>query len=114
MASADALGARRVRAAHNQSLFRRVNERIDKLNAALTVAEAPRYVCECLRLECADVLVLSHLEYERVRSYPTHFVIVPGHEDAEVESVVQRTDWYLIVQKLGEGAEAAAASDPRK
>jgi hypothetical protein len=109
----DGLEARRIRAALNQSLFRSVNEQIDHLPGALAAVEAPRYVCECLDVDCTQVLTISHAEYERIRAHPMHFVVLPGHQNLDVEAVVARRDWYVVVQKLGEGGDVAAGLDPR-
>jgi hypothetical protein len=70
-------------------------------------------MCECLDLGCAEMIPLSHLEYEQLRQEPNRFVVVPGHENAEVEEVTARNSRYLVVRKLGVGGEVAAASDPR-
>jgi 3,4-dihydroxy-2-butanone 4-phosphate synthase len=97
-----------VRAAHNQSLFREVNERI----AALSNRFAPDvptngFVCECLDMGCADTIQLTPAEYERLRADDNQFVVVPGHEDSAVEQVVAATDHYLVVKKLGAGGALA-------
>ena len=38
---------------------------------------------------------------------------VQGPEDNEVERVVERTDRYLVVEKIGDAAEEADDLDPR-
>jgi hypothetical protein len=48
-----------------------------------------------------------------VRSASTRFFVIPGHEDNEVERVVERTDRYLVVEKIGDAAEEADDLDPR-
>jgi hypothetical protein len=52
-------------------------------------------------------------EYERIRSAPTHFVVLPGHEIPAVERVVERTGGYVVVKKLGHAGEVAQETDPR-
>ena len=104
----DDVDLRRVRAAHNQSLFREVNERI----AALSNRFAPDvptngFVCECLDMGCAETIQLTSADYERLRADDNQFVVVPGHEDHAVEEVVAATDLYLVVKKLGAGGELA-------
>lgn len=70
--------ARRV--GENEALFRVVNERIESLNVAFaSITETMDVVCECGDLECAERVVLSVSDYERVREDPTHFVLLPGH-----------------------------------
>jgi hypothetical protein len=40
--------------------------------------------------------------------------VLPGHEDLEVEDVVEATDRYVVVEKTGVGAEIADSMNPRK
>jgi hypothetical protein len=37
--------------------------------------------------------------FERVREHPLRFLVAPGHEDLDDESVVERRETYLIVEK---------------
>lgn len=85
-------------------------------NRRVAVAETSgevEFLCECADLDCAATLNLSMAEYERIRSSPVHFPIVLGHHVPEVESLVEETDRYAVVQKRGEAAEIAAKLDPR-
>jgi hypothetical protein len=106
----DGLDARRHRAAKNQSLFREVNERIGQLAGP---ASSAAFVCECLQEECDQPVSMSRAEYEQIRSDPNRFFVLAGHEFAEVEDVVETRDGYLIVKKLGVGADVAETLDPR-
>lgn len=101
------------RAAENQSLFRSVNERVEDIAASGENATVD-FVCECLRTDCVERIRLTLAEYEEVRSVPTHFAVMEGHEDASLGRVVVRTDRYLIVEKFDMGGVVAAATDPRK
>jgi hypothetical protein len=56
---------------------------------------------------------MTAAEYARVRSSPERFVVVPGHVLPEVEHVVERTDAYEVVEKIGAGARLARRTDPR-
>lgn len=100
--------ARRTRAAQNQSLFRDVNERIAALSSQYAQELATNgYICECLNMSCAESVQLAHDEYARMRQDDNRFFVVPGHEDPEVETVVEATDRYLVVKKLGVEADLA-------
>jgi hypothetical protein len=103
-------GIQAAKGARNQSLWREVNERIRAV--AETSAEV-EFLCECAKLDCTDVLKLSIAEYERIRSSPARFPIVPGHEFPEFEQVVETNEGYVVVEKNGEAAKIAAALDPR-
>jgi hypothetical protein len=56
---------------------------------------------------------LTPLEYERVRAHSRRFIMLPGHELEEVESVVETMPGYIVVEKSDEAGRAAAAEDPR-
>jgi len=106
------LRERTLKAARNQSLFREINERIAEVNRRVGPF-ADGWVCECLDTSCAASIEMSMHEYERLRSHPNHFAVTPGHEQADVEDVVEQCQGYLIVAKRGSGAEYATAHDPR-
>ena len=71
-----------------QVLLREVNERIAEL-ASSSTGDMPEFLCECIREDCGDTVALTLPEYERVRSSPNLFLIVPGHEAREVDRVVE-------------------------
>lgn len=103
-----------VRAGRNQSLFRSINERLEGIAESFQhVAETGAFSCECADLGCIETLSMTVNEYEAVRSHPNQFVVLPGHVYPEVERVLAETDHYVLVAKIGEGAEVAAKHDPR-
>ncbi|MDX6476854.1 MAG: hypothetical protein QOH95_2365 [Gaiellaceae bacterium] len=104
------LEAQRQRAAKNQSLFREVNERIGELAMA---ASSTAFVCECMTETCNESIPLTVEEYEDIRSDGNRFVVLSGHEVPEVEAIVGSTDGYLLVAKIGSGANVAKDLDPR-
>jgi len=106
----DDLEHRQVRAAKNQSLFREVNERIEELRPGDLLIE---FACECSNTDCEASLPLSNDEYESVRLFPTHFIVVPGHELDEIERVIEQNERYAVVEKFGAGGPAAVKLDPR-
>ena len=57
---------------------------------------------------------MSVAEYEAVRATPNRFFVLPGDEHvAADERVVEKTERYWIVEKLGRGGGLPAATDPR-
>lgn len=86
----------RRRLAHNEALFRAVNEEIDD-NRSTPGKRA--YVCECVDPDCARTIELDAGEYETVRASPDRFVVAPGHVLPEVEHVVASAAAYTIVEK---------------
>ena len=69
--------------------------------------------CECARLGCNLLVEVKLADYERLRSNPRHFVMIPGQEIPEVERVVEHGDGYLVVEKRDEAGEHAEETDPR-
>jgi hypothetical protein len=49
---------------------------------------------------CNRLMVLTLAEYERVRANPKRFIVLPGHELAELETVIETQAGYVVVQKL--------------
>lgn len=65
--------------------------------------ESARYLeflCECADADCVEHIDLTRQEYEEVRAEPTHFAIMPGHENGSVEKNVWETDRFVVVEKL--------------
>jgi hypothetical protein len=101
------------RQGRNESLFREVNERISEVNQTFQVEGRSEFLCECRREECKEPISISIDEYEAVRRASTRFFVLPGHEDINVESVVERSEHYVVVEKIGRAAEEADDLDPR-
>ena len=101
------------RLAHNEALARRMNEALETHSAGERSSPG-WFICECSRLECTDYIVeITPRDYERVRQHPRRFILRPGHENGEVESMVEAHDGYVVVEKEGEaGRQADAEADP--
>jgi hypothetical protein len=105
--------ARDARSAKNEALFREVNERIAEVGERLQVLpedELLDFRCECGGPECETSISMTPAEYEHVRSDKDRFAVVPGHEDEDIERVVERTERYVVVDKLPE-AEPYVGAD---
>jgi hypothetical protein len=102
------------RRARNEALFRQVNERLKDVSELLGTADSgPEFVCECSDEGCTRRIRLSLAEYEWLRANPRRFVVLPRHEQGEVERVVEDRGRYLIVEKVGVPGEVAEDTDPR-
>lgn len=97
----------------HEVVYRDVNESIER-GVWPGEAEPVAFRCECARLGCADLITMSTEEYEKVRSDPRRFLVLPGHDLPEVETVVGRGDGYVVVEKRGEAGEVASQTDPRR
>ncbi len=91
------------RNAKNEALLREVNDRIEEVGERLQVLpedELLDFRCECGRADCDATVSLTVEEYEHVRDDNDRFAVVPGHENAELERALKRTERYVIVDKL--------------
>lgn len=106
--------SREERAARNETLFREVNERIKKLNEGAEAEPEAGFMCECSDANCTKPVSLTLLEYEEVRRDATHFAILPGHVDPEIERVVARNERFAVVAKTApQAARIAERENPR-
>jgi len=102
------------RIAANEAVFREVNEGIARGQWPGEEDDPVSFRCECARLGCNVLVTLSVHEYERVRAHPRRFIVAPGHELAEVESVVQNGANYVVVEKEDQAGDVAEEFDPRE
>jgi hypothetical protein len=93
------------RAARNEEIFRDINERIEEGAEQHGVVTTLPFHCECDSTVCLDTIELPAAEYERIVGERYRFVLIPGHEDQEIERVVERHPNFLVVEKIGEARE---------
>lgn len=107
----DAESQRRI--AHNEAMFRDVNEAI-RSGRWPGEQDAPiAFRCECGRLGCSQMIELSIRDYERIRANPRRFCIALDHDIPEAETVVETYERYVVVEKRDEAARVAEETDPR-
>jgi hypothetical protein len=93
---------REQRAFKNEALFREVNVHIAELeDGSLSLADEGLMplVCECAETGCMAPIEVEPSVFEQVRKNPLRFFVARGHEQLNVESVVERRDGYSIVEK---------------
>jgi hypothetical protein len=95
-------------------MFREANERAKDWEEQHRLDEVELYFCECADPQCREKVSLRQAEYERVRSDSRHFVIVPGHELPDVETVIERNEGWAIIEKAPEVSDIVEARDPRR
>jgi hypothetical protein len=105
--------AREERLASNEALFRVANERMADWEERHESGSGELYFCECADEECREKVLLQRDEYERVRSSSRLFFVLAGHEQPDVESVVDEHDGWLTVRKPESVADTVDSSDPR-
>jgi hypothetical protein len=100
-------------AAHNEEVFRSINERIEKGAKQHGVDQLLPFHCECATEGCVETIELAPVEYDRIAAQVALFVVVPGHETTGVETVVERHRSYLVVEKTGEARREIEREHPR-
>ena len=102
------------RLAAGEAAFRAINEAIERGQWPGEGSTQVGFRCECAELGCASLLGLTVGDYERVRTSARRFVVAPGHERLEIETVVERRDGYLVVEKRDQAARVAQDTNPRQ
>ncbi len=98
------------RAGRNEAIFREVNENIAKLEDRMgSGSEWLPVICECATATCTTQIEIGLDDYARVRRHPDQFIVARGHEQPDVERVVEEHREYSIVEKQGTAAAAADA-----
>jgi hypothetical protein len=101
----------RERIARNQASYRAVNEAI---RAGGRDQGAVAFVCECANFGCNQLIELSRAEYETIRGSSERFLVLPGHEMPEAETIVADLDGSFVVEKDADIAPITQAADPRR
>jgi len=104
----------KVRIAKNESMFRATNEAIELEAESMGVGANPvPFVCECPDPSCIEIVELTLVEYEEIRTGPSRFFVVPGHQALAVQAnaavVLEERDGVCIADKIGIAGEVAAA-----
>ena len=88
------------RAAHNELLFREVNEQIVNLTGRFQAQLSELdLVCECADPSCTEPIRLGLDEFGRIDRVQNAFLVIGGHHDDQVDDVIDQRDGYVIVRK---------------
>jgi hypothetical protein len=83
------------RIAQTELFFRAVNEEIARNDGHGTTL----FLCECGNAACAERLELTAVALQHLHAENGLFVVLPGHEIPDVETVVDRHNGYLVVRR---------------
>jgi hypothetical protein len=75
--------------------FRAVNEEIARNDGHGTTL----FICECGNPACSERIALTAQALQHLHAENGLFVVLPGHEIPDVETVVDHSNGYLIVRK---------------
>jgi len=98
------------RLARNQSVFRNIIERIERLLGRVPESlDRNEFLCECADERCVEHIAISRADYKLIREDPRRFAVAPGqaHVYAEAETIVARGELYWVVEKIGEAGKVA-------
>lgn len=100
---------RQERIAKNETVFRAANREIEHAEqeaggGADTLIEV---LCECGQDGCSGLISLTFADYDGVHAQEDRFVVLRGHESADIERIVDDRASFLVVDKFGEAEEIA-------
>ena len=83
------------RLAENEARFREINEG----TRGVSDPEPNSILCECSDRGCVYRVTVAVDKYIEVRGNPRLFIVRPGHENLEIEEVVERQENFFVVRK---------------
>jgi hypothetical protein len=97
-------------------MYRAVNLEVERASEELGDRPNDRLeiLCECGEDGCDRTLDVSHAEFDEAHQQRDRFMVVPGHEDEQIEHVVKWTPEYLVVDKFGAAERVAEAEERRE
>jgi hypothetical protein len=98
------------RFARNEAIFREVNERV--ADVADSEARMTNFLCECGNLDCVEEIPLTDAEYKKPAVTQPPSPASLGMPLGDVETVIEETDRFHVVEKHPREAAIAEATDP--
>jgi hypothetical protein len=77
--------------------FVRANEQIRASAEKYNFEHQVPFLCECSEVTCTGSVRLSLTTYREARTSIDRFLLLPGHDDPQVERIVARGDGYVLV-----------------
>ena len=100
--------------AMNEAAARESNEEIGEAHQGEPPGRRISITCECALKSCDRTIDITMTEYQRVRSDPRRFAIVPEHFIGDIEAIVEENDRFAVVAKRqGTPADVATEHDHR-
>ena len=102
------------RLAENEIIFRKHNEQITKdLEELKNLAKSEHqeslapdmsmelhFYCECADEKCLQRILLPPKKYEELHQNKNQFIVIPGHENPEIERTVFKGSNFHVVEKF--------------
>jgi hypothetical protein len=102
------------RLVENELMFRSANRKVEQhVTAERTPYSGPdqtklRFYCECSNLDCRSRIIMTADEYHAVSPGRKEFIVIPGHENDDIEKIVKTTKLYCVVEKYLDPAKITA------
>jgi hypothetical protein len=81
-----------------QETFARANEQICASAEKYDFQDRVPFLCECSDVTCTSSVRLLLTNYREARACDA-FLLLPGHDDPDVERIAARGDGYLLIRK---------------
>jgi hypothetical protein len=93
--------------AENEVVFKQQNESIKRQTSRLLPHEDKatfpvNFTCECADENCREQVQLTIVQFNRNSKNSKHFIIRPGHEQPDVEHVIEMGEGFNVVEKFEE------------
>jgi hypothetical protein len=102
------------RAARNEEVFRDVNERIEEGAEQHNVSDSLPFHCECGASACIETIEIPPARYAAIIQERYHFVVIPGHEEPQIERIVETEGHFLVVEKIGKARKQIDHDHPQQ
>jgi hypothetical protein len=87
-----------------------INERVEEGARKHGVEQLLPFHCECATEACLETIEIPPAEYDRIASHQARFVVVPGHEQPNIETVVESQSRYVVIEKLAKHVPRLSAN----
>ena len=93
-----------VRRTENEFILQSINNSIAERVKDIAPGDSGNSVnlhfkCECSELNCSKIVTLRIDTYQRITKQVGQFIVFPTHEQLDIETAVERSPEYLIVEK---------------
>jgi hypothetical protein len=110
-------GGRVIDKLKKRALFREVNAQIREINDSLWPADgALELLCECGNEDCSERVEVAPAVYARARGDDSAFLVVPGHEEPDRDTVRSEGPRYRMIAvrqaRPRRAARLVPATDP--
>jgi hypothetical protein len=87
--------------AENEMIFKMRNDKASTLASDILDGSSKdtymlNFICECSDEHCTSKIEMTLSQYQKVRSSPAKFIVQAGHEQTDIERIVQREPFNVV------------------